>query len=279
MWNERMVRGDIDSFVAWAGEAGGRTLLVVHGGPDWDHSYLREPLGSMAGARRLLLPDLRGCGRSTRGLGAAALTPDAVVGDLLAVLDAFDVDRADVLGFSFGGLLAQRLAVAAPTRVRSLIVASSSVLPVPENAFEGWPLREQLRAAEHAVWADDSLSGAARTRAAAVAGARANLWRATAIAEYVDRVERIRFSADWDCARASALWRSPRLTDPVARLTATGIAILLVHGRYDMIFPSWLATEAAARIPTARAEILDRAGHMAHIDRPRQWLGAISEFL
>ncbi|MEV4065246.1 alpha/beta fold hydrolase [Nonomuraea dietziae] len=41
-----------------------RTLLVVHGGPDWDHSYLVEPLDRLAGERRLLFPDLRGCGRS-----------------------------------------------------------------------------------------------------------------------------------------------------------------------------------------------------------------------
>ncbi|MEU4548225.1 alpha/beta fold hydrolase [Nonomuraea dietziae] len=41
-----------------------RTLLIVHGGPDWDHSYLVEPLDRLAGERRLLFPDLRGCGRS-----------------------------------------------------------------------------------------------------------------------------------------------------------------------------------------------------------------------
>jgi pimeloyl-ACP methyl ester carboxylesterase len=49
-----------------------RTLLVVHGGPDWDHSYLLEPLRRLAGQRRVLLPDLRGCGRSPRGLGDSA---------------------------------------------------------------------------------------------------------------------------------------------------------------------------------------------------------------
>lgn len=100
-----------------------RTLLVIHGGPDWDHTYLREPIARLAGRYRLVLPDLRGCGRSSTGLPDAQYTPDAVAGDLLALLDQLGVARAAVLGFSFGGFIAQRLPAAAPERVTRLIVA------------------------------------------------------------------------------------------------------------------------------------------------------------
>ncbi|WP_442945669.1 alpha/beta fold hydrolase [Nocardia sp. SSK8] len=152
------MRGAVDQFVAWAPGPTDRTLLVVHGGPDWDHTYLRHPLGRSAGHHRLLLPDLRGCGRSARGLPPTAVDPDTVVADLIGVLDAFEADRADVLGFSYGGLLAQRLAVTAPERIGRLIIASSSVLPVPPA---------------NAVWSDLSRTGPARTEAAAHAEALA----------------------------------------------------------------------------------------------------------
>jgi len=110
---------DVELFVArTAGPPGRRVLLVIHGGPDWDHTYLREPLVGLSGSSRVVFRDLRGCGRSTRGLADGDYTPDAVVADLLALLDAMGVERADVLGFSYGGLLAQRLALAAPARVR-----------------------------------------------------------------------------------------------------------------------------------------------------------------
>ncbi|MET8863418.1 alpha/beta hydrolase [Nonomuraea sp. NPDC004580] len=118
-----------------------RTLLVIHGGPDWDHSYLVEPLNRLAGEHRLLFPDLRGCGRSPV---AEPLTPDAMVADLVELIGASPVD---VLGFSYGGLIAQRLAIQAPGLVRRLIVASSSVLPVPADAFEGWEEYERRSAA------------------------------------------------------------------------------------------------------------------------------------
>jgi pimeloyl-ACP methyl ester carboxylesterase len=60
---------------------------------------------------------------------------------MLALLDALGEQQVDVLGFSYGGLIAQRLVVAAPERFRSLIVASSSVVPVPPGAFDDRPER------------------------------------------------------------------------------------------------------------------------------------------
>src|ERR1700730_18537040 len=60
-------RPAVELFVARTPGPAGNPLLVIHGGPDWDHTYLREPLGQLAGRRRVILPDLRGCGRSTPG--------------------------------------------------------------------------------------------------------------------------------------------------------------------------------------------------------------------
>ncbi|MFQ6331920.1 alpha/beta fold hydrolase [Nocardia sp. CWNU-33] len=121
---------------------------------------------------------------STRGLPIQAYHPDAVVQDLLTIMDRLGIAAADVLGFSFGGLLAQRLAVTAPQRIRRLILASSSVLPVPVDAYAGWPERNERVALEQAVWQNPALRGPARTRAAAAACARANVWRRRALPEY-----------------------------------------------------------------------------------------------
>jgi pimeloyl-ACP methyl ester carboxylesterase len=74
-------------FAAIAAGPVDKTLLVIHGGPDWDHTYLRDPLSRLAGSYRLVLPDLRGCGRSVTGLAAERHTPDAAVADLVALLD------------------------------------------------------------------------------------------------------------------------------------------------------------------------------------------------
>lgn len=106
------------------------------------------------------MPDLRGCGRSTKGLDDDRYSPDAAVGDLVRLLDGFGPAPVSVLGFSYGGLLAQRLAVAVPRRIRRLIVASSSVIPFDDDAFGRWPERERRRAAQATVWSDPMLRGA-----------------------------------------------------------------------------------------------------------------------
>jgi pimeloyl-ACP methyl ester carboxylesterase len=271
---------EVKLFTARTDGPADRVLLVVHGGPDWDHTYLRDPLLDLDGRHRVLLPDLRGCGRSTRDLPDTAYTWDAVVADLLALLDTEAAETADVLGFSTGGLIAQRLALAAPERVRRLVVASSSVLPVPDDAFADWPDYE----ARHQEGRDQGpdptgLTGAARNRADAIISAPANLWRRELLPDYLRRLDEIRWSGEWSRAWEADLLGSPRPQNGAERLAATGIPMLLLHGRKDMFFPAALATETAAGNPAARAVILDEASHMAHIDQREQWLAALAEFL
>jgi pimeloyl-ACP methyl ester carboxylesterase len=254
-----------------------QTLLVVHGGPDWDASYLVEPLARLPDRHRVLWPDLRGCGRSTRGLAAEALTWDAAVGDLVALLDALGLGAVDVLGFSTGGLLAQRLALLVPDRVRRLIVASSSVEPVPEHAFAGWAERDRRRAGVFQV--DAGLDGPERTRAWALASADSDVWRADSMPDYLRRLDRVRFSGDWAEPWLAGRLGSARPGDGRRRLAATGIPILLLQGRQDMTFPAGLADVTAAELPAAQAHVLDEAGHMAHVDQPERWLAAVEDFL
>ncbi|MBK3573070.1 alpha/beta hydrolase [Streptomyces sp. MBT65] len=269
----------VELFVARTTGPSHRTVLVIHGGPDWDHTYLREPLSKLAGTHRLVMPDLRGCGRSTRGLSDDQYTPDTAVDDLIILMDTIGVDRADVLGFSYGGLLAQRLALAAPHRVRRLVLASTTVEAVPADAFDDWPDALERRATGARVWSNPHLAGPELTRAAAVAAAPANLWRHELLPAYLRRLESVRFSAEWLRPLRAGILPQAVLEDAVPRLAALAIPMLFLHGRYDMTFPAHLVQRAAGTIPSAGVKILESAGHMAHVDQPDAWLAAVSPFL
>lgn len=272
------VRPGITLFTASTEGPPDRSLLVIHGGPDWDHSYLREPLSGLSG-HRVVMPDLRGCGQSTSGLADDQYTPDAVVDDLVKLLDVLDLSQVSVLGFSYGGLIAQRLAVTIPDRVRRLVIASSSVLPFDDTAFGEWPERQRRRAAEAAVWADSSLLGADLTRMVAIASAPANIWREDALPDYLRRLHQVRFTAEWMRPWLTGCLPSPRIDEPIEHLGPTDIPIMLLHGRQDMIFPAAVVEQAAAMLPNAEHVILDQAGHMTHVDQPRQWLDAVTGFI
>jgi pimeloyl-ACP methyl ester carboxylesterase len=270
----------VDLFVAEAPGPPDRTLLVIHGGPDWDHTYLREPLQQLAGRHRVLWTDLRGCGRSTTGLADQDYNPDAAVSDLLALLDHYaPAETIDVLGFSYGGCIAQRLAIAAPQRLRRLVLASTTLLPVPEDSYDAWPERQQLAKTASAVWDTSVATGAELTREAAQVAAPLSVWRREVRAEWDDRLAAIRFSAEWlKPLRAGTLQPAFPENSP-AHLAALDIPILLLHGRQDMTFPAALAQKAGRLIPRAQCVVLDDAGHMAHVDQPTHWLAVVRDFL
>lgn len=281
---ERLVRVSDDPLVELlVAETAGdraRTLLVIHGGPDWDQMYLRQPLVDLAGDRRVVFADLRGCGRSTRGLPAAALTPAEAVDDLIVLIEHLGAP-VDVLGFSYGGQLVQRLLVTTPERVRRTVVASSSILPVPPDAFAGRSERDaRLARARAGVGEDDVACGAERTRRDAVRSAVTDLWRQELRPEYLSRLALVHFSSDWSRAWPDRSKIPPaRPEQAVNRLRGLGKPLLLLHGRQDMTFPAELVEPTTELIPTARGVVLEQAGHMAHVDQPDAWLGAVRTFL
>lgn len=270
----------VELFVTEAPGPSDRTLLVIHGGPDWDHSYLLEPLQQLAGRHRVLWPDLRGCGRSTAGLPDDHYNADAVVTDLMALLDHYSPGTpTDILGFSYGGCVAQRLTLAAPARVRRLVLASTTMLPVPDNSYDAWPERQRLADEVSKVWNSSLATGAELTREAARAAAPSSVWRPESRAEWERRLAAIRFSGEWlRTHRAGTLRRALPEHSPT-RLAALDVPILVLHGRQDMTFPAGLAQDAADRIPQAQCILLDDAGHMAHVDQPTRWLAAVRDFL
>jgi pimeloyl-ACP methyl ester carboxylesterase len=274
MWRERRVPGETEIFVAWQEGGRDRTLLAIHGGPDWDHSYLRDPLERLD--CRLLLPDLRGCGRSGR---APEYHPDGVVEDLVRVLDTFEVERADVLGHSYGGMVAQRFAITHPARVRSLIVSGSSVLPVPPDAFGGWAERDEVMADQEDPWQREDLTPEQCVRADAFAAVEANVRRAARIPGYLKRLGQVRFGAEWVRQLQTAGLVSPRLPDAARSIAGLGVPVLLLHGRQDMTFPVSLVEPTLGLIPRASAVVLENAGHMLHVDDPDGYLRAVREFL
>ncbi|MFH7340910.1 alpha/beta fold hydrolase [Streptomyces sp. KHY 26] len=105
------------------GAAEGPALLALHGIKGHGARWRRIAETSLYDFS-VIAPDLRGHGRSDH---APPWNTEAHVADMLAVLDARAVDRVDLLAHSFGGLIALRLAHAAPERVGRIVLLDPSV--------------------------------------------------------------------------------------------------------------------------------------------------------
>ncbi len=130
---------DVELFVRRHGDPAAPVLLVMHGGPGWDHSYLLPALDDLADVRQVVLFDLRGCGRSSRDLPTDAYQPDLCVRDAAALLGELGRDRVDVLGFSYGGQLAMMFAERHPELLDRLVLASTTAYPDIAADLAGHP--------------------------------------------------------------------------------------------------------------------------------------------
>ena len=134
------------------GSGDGAPLLALHGVTGHGGRY-RALAERGLPERRWLAVDLRGHGRSTWD---APWTSERHVADLLETLDAEGVAHADVIGHSFGGLLATHLAAAAPSRIGRVALLDPAIAQDGHDMLEaaeetrrdeGWETREQaLRA-------------------------------------------------------------------------------------------------------------------------------------
>lgn len=117
----------------------GEPLLLHPGFGCTVEIYWRNAL-QLAEHFRVIVFDPRGAGRSDDG--PPTLLMKDFADDAAALLDALDIESAHVLGTSFGGMVAQHIAIEHPHRVRRLVLACTSpggskhVAPPPENMIK-----------------------------------------------------------------------------------------------------------------------------------------------
>ncbi len=102
--------------------SGGLPLVLVHGVGSYCESW-DGVITRLSDRFRILSFDLRGHGRSARVKGRYEI--DDFTGDVLALADHTGFGRFDLAGFSLGGLIAQRLALTHPERLRRLVLLST----------------------------------------------------------------------------------------------------------------------------------------------------------
>lgn len=105
----------------------GRPLVLLHGGMQTVDLSFGGILPTLAREHRVIAPELQGHGHTADC--DRPLTIDNLADDVVALLDHLGVERADVLGFSLGGLTALRLAMRYPRRVHRLVLASTHYRP------------------------------------------------------------------------------------------------------------------------------------------------------
>lgn len=104
----------------------GQPLILLHGGPDFDHNYLLPDMDLLSDSFRLIYYDQRGRGKSAGKVQPKDVTISSDVEDLESLRKYFQFKSVAVLGHSWGGLLAVEYAIRHPNRVSHLILMNTA---------------------------------------------------------------------------------------------------------------------------------------------------------
>jgi 3-oxoadipate enol-lactonase len=226
-------------------------LLEGMGGdiPGW-----RRNIPTLARELRVIAYDFRGNGNSDDPLGPT--TMETYVDDTVALLDALAIDRAHVYGQSFGGMVAQELALSRPERVRTLILGCTDMGERTTIRAEG------ATAPKHEPWRSLYGPGFPERYPEHVA----------------DDLRVAGLQPDHPIGRRR-LWEASRGFDSYDRVPDLSVPTLVLHGTEDRLIPVENGRRLAERIPSAELVLLEGAGHVYHSEQAEAADAAVLDFI
>jgi 3-oxoadipate enol-lactonase len=240
----------IDLFVREEGS--GDPVLLLHG-LGGDHTIWDYQIPTLARSFHVLAPDLRGHGRSPAPAGATFAFEEHE-GDLRKLLGDRSMGPVHVAGLSGGGLLALRLAVDDPVRVRTLALfgAMGHMDNHTRAVGQGWAdiLREEGPAAYSRRLAMD-------------------LFAPDWLEAHMDLAERIAHSQEERNLRGVVQWGlSMRDFDLRSRLGKLHVPTIILQGLDDNVVDPSHARLLRQAIPGSEVRLFPNTGHLIPVERP-----------
>jgi len=249
------------------GEHAGTPLVLIMGVGGSCQGWLPFQVPAFSKRRRVLIYDHRGVADSEDD-GRPFTTAD-LAGDLVGLLDALEIERADLLGAFLGGMVAQHTALDRPERVARLGLVGTYARPDPKRRL----LLEQWK---QMVRADRSQDLLMRNRL---------LW--TLRDETLDDTELVDamigfFRRDGPAAPPGVFERQCDAClghDLLDRLGSLGQPTLVICGERDQLTPPRLHRQMQECLPDARLVVLPHAGHLVEVETAERFNQVVEQFL
>jgi pimeloyl-ACP methyl ester carboxylesterase len=261
-------------------EGNGDPVMLLSGlGPAGSHVVFHPFFTALAETHRVVYVDLYGRGRSAHPSSLAEITFDGDVTDVAGLIAALQLGPMHLYGFSYGGLLAQALALDFPHLVRTLTLANTLHSP------EMWQLNHVNINRELANQFPEIWSRIEALRRDGVPSTDPRMQQ-----EFTSATRLVRFynpdnasllltepgsrnvelypafcGADVDFIIGGQV---PAIPDFRPRLKNLQPPLLVLAGRYDRALYPYLQLEFREFAPMARFKILERSGSFGHVEEP-----------
>lgn len=241
-------------------EGKGPAVVLLHP-VGLDQSFWNPVSASLVETFTVIRPDLRGHGASPPATSGAQLEDYAH--DVHGVIARRGGKPAAIIGLSFGGMIAQVLALEHPENVAALVISGCTATFPPEA-------REMLRARGTAAREGGM--------AAVVEGTLERWFTPSFLAAGGGDATRRRLLAN-DVEGWAAGWEAISRHNAAPRLAEIAAPTLCIAGEHDAAAPPQAMRPLANAIPGARLEVLAGAPHMMQVECPGAYAEAVARFL
>jgi proline iminopeptidase len=273
-------------------EGKGEPVLLLAGlGPAGSHNVFHPAFSELARDHEVLYLDLFGRGCSARPQSLHEITFASDVVDVAALIEELDRGPLHVYGFSYGGLLAQALALQHGRLVRSLVLANTLHSPEMWQANHA-NINRELANQYPEIW--EQILDLRKRGMPSTAPEMQRLFAASMrLVRFCDpeNADRL-FALSEPGARNTELYpvfcgadvdfiiggEVPRIPDFRPLLREISCPMLVVAGRFDRaLYPRW-QREFAAFAPQARFVMMERSGSFAHVEEGPTLMALLREF-
>jgi len=245
----------------------GLAVLFLHAFPLHGGMWKRQ-LETLSGRARLLAPDLPGCGLSpVPPSGGTPRSLDDYAREVLAALDALDIDRVVLVGLGMGGQVALRLVGELGARLMGMLLSGTDV----------GAERDDIAARCHELAAEVEMAGievAAAEFLPKLLGVTTQRMRPALFDEVHAMI--CESTPVGIGAALRALAARPDATPLLARIRCP---VLCLAGEEDALTPPGLARASAERLFAGRTEIIPGAGHLTNLEAPEAFADALQALL
>jgi proline iminopeptidase len=267
---------DVDLAYETYGAPGRATpVIVANGGPGLSHIYMlqNDVWTRLSRNRQIVFYDQRGTGKSKRVLPDAPFGMDAQVADMEVVRAKFGFEKFDLVGDSYGGLLAMAYAAAHPEHIEKLIL-SDSAAPAWKDIVRVLPdvfpdVLEQIAAREKNNTGSDAGDQRIRDHFLMLFYSEANRNAYLAGVKDLESVPQV----------SAAVQKATRTLDLTSELPKFKFPTMVITGRYDMNVTPLTAWNIYKAIPGAKFVVFEKSGHLPSYEEPDKYVSVINAFL
>jgi len=255
----------------------GPALLLLHG-LGCDHTTWRPVIAALSRRYTVIAPDLLGHGRSDKPRADYSVGGYANgMRDLLTVLG---IDKATVVGHSFGGGVAMQFAYQFPERTERMILVAPGGI--------GREVTPAIRAISmpgfQAAMGVATVPGLLQAMKLALRGLSASGLRHARdldeVAEIIQHLsDRKARAAITHVVRAVVDWRGQVVTMADRAYLTHAMPMCVIWGADDIVIPVSHARLASQIAPDATVEVVPNAGHFPHKDHPQRFVKIVNDFI